>query len=167
MDENDPLHPAFLKRCTTYWPAWMRNETFIIKLIRRIYTICTGGNQKSFFQRKNTLGVEFKFGSNWFTITKDAMEYILDECQRKEYLAYYKNCYFPDESFVQTILCNSYFEISIKPNLLYVDWSAGKANPKILGVNDFQMLCQSDKLIARKFDGEIDEKIKSLSKNEK
>ncbi len=63
----------------------------------------------------------------------------------------------------QTIIGNSQFANKVKDNLVYVDWSEGKKNPKILSIEDYQQLKSSDKLIARKFET-VDENIAQLAK---
>ncbi len=39
------------------------------------------------------------FGSQWFAITMETMDYVLNEVDNKPYLQYFKNCICPDESF--------------------------------------------------------------------
>lgn len=47
----------------------------------------------------------------------------------------------------------------INNNLRYVDWSEGKVNPKTLPMEDAEKLKNSEKLFARKFNTEVDNKI--------
>ena len=49
-----------------------------------------------------------------------------------------------------------HFKDKIADNLIYVDWSSGKAHPKILTVDDYEAMKSSSKLFARKFDMETD-----------
>lgn len=163
LGENDKRYRRYLKRNETWYPIWGASPKFIMRVLRKIYNILTGGMEHSIIKRKNILGIKYAFGSQWFTIRYDAMLYILDEVCNRPYIKFYKNCICPDESFFQTILYNSKFKDTIRDNLLYVDWSEGKKNPKILSISDFDKLEMSEKLIARKFDGKIHEKILKLS----
>jgi hypothetical protein len=47
----------------------------------------------------------------------------------------------------------------VNDNLLYIDWSAGTPNPKLLTMDDKDKMVQSGKFFARKFDPKVDEKI--------
>ena len=164
IEKTDERYLRYLKRNQTWYPSWGASPKFIMRVLRKLYNYATGGMTRSWYKRKNYLGVEWAFGSQWFAITYQTMLYILDEVEKKPYLKYYTNCICADESMFQTILFNSEYAGTCKGNLLYVDWSEGKKNPKNLGIEDLEALKQSDKLIARKFEGSIPEEIESLSK---
>ena len=55
----------------------------------------------------------------------------------QEYINFYKKTRIPDESFFQTILCNSQFKSKLKPAVMYTDWSDGIA-PKVLELSDIK-----------------------------
>lgn len=92
--------------------------------------------------------------SQWFTITGDAMQYIIDYLDNnKNVVRFFKLTWAPDEIIFQTILYNSLFRDSmVNDNLCYVDWSARQASPKTLDMEDKEVLMASGKLFARKFD---------------
>jgi hypothetical protein len=95
--------------------------------------------------------------ANWFTLTTKAAQYILDFLKKHPaYKRYFKYCWGADEFIFSTILYNNGFKDKIADNLLYVDWSSGKAHPKILNSEDYDALKASDKLFARKFDMDTD-----------
>lgn len=102
--------------------------------------------------------------ANWFTLTPEAIKYSLDFINRHPKLVrYYKYCWGADEFVFSTILYNSHFKERLIDNFTYVDWTGPKTgHPKILTVNDFEKLKASEKLFARKFDMEADNKIFSL-----
>jgi hypothetical protein len=102
--------------------------------------------------------------ANWFTLTSEAVDYSLKFLeQHPELIRYYKYCWGADEFIFSTILYNSHFRERIRDNFVYVDWSVPKTgHPKILGVEDIELLRGSDKLFARKFDMEKDATILSL-----
>ena len=163
IPKEDERYRRYLKRNQTWYPTWGASPKFIMRVLRKIYNYMTGGMTRSLFKRKNILGVDWFFGSQWFAITYETMTYVLDEVDSKPYLKYFKNCICPDESFFQTIISNSQYADKIKDYLTYVDWSEGKKNPKILSLEDYEQLKSSDKLIARKFN-EVNDKIAELAK---
>jgi len=99
--------------------------------------------------------------SQWFTASRTAIVYILDHIKNHpETVRVFKNSWAPDESIFQTILYNSpHKKDMVNDNLLYVDWSAGGASPKVMTMDDAEKLRQSDKLFARKFSVVTDAKI--------
>ena len=105
-----------------------------------------------------------KCGANWVSITLDLLEYILSKKTYIEERFRYTRCC--DEFFVQTLVYNSPF----KERLYYqeedgnyeacmrlVDWKRG--GPYVWGINDYDEIINSDKLLARKFDSNIDYEI--------
>lgn len=116
-------------------------------------------------QRKFPFDFKIVGRANWFTLTSNACQYILDFIKKNpKYIRYFKFCWGADEFFFATILYNSKFKNKIENNLVYVDWNVPEKNghPKILGVNDFQDIISSSKLFARKFDILKDTKIIDL-----
>ena len=163
IPKDDERYKRYLKRNETYYPVWGASPKFIVRVWRKLYNLLTGGATRSFYKRKNILGVDWQFGSNWFAITYEAMRYVLYEVEAKPYLEYYSHCICPDESFFQTIIGNSKYADTVRDYLTYVDWSEGKKNPKILTGEDYMKLKSSDKLMARKFEC-VDDIIAKLSK---
>jgi hypothetical protein len=108
--------------------------------------------------------------SQWFTATPAGIAYIVKHLrENRQLVKYFKLSWAPDEIIFQTILYNSDFrKIMVNDNLLYLDWSAGGASPKILTMADKDRLMQSGKLFARKFnpqqDAEILDYIDSLTR---
>lgn len=87
-------------------------------------------------------------GPNWFSITHSLAKYILEN--GKTIKKHFDKGICADELFLQTIAMNSKYKESIDNNCLrYVDWQRG--NPYIFQITDFDELCKSDKLFARKF----------------
>ncbi|CAL1518095.1 beta-1,6-N-acetylglucosaminyltransferase [Chitinophaga sp. MM2321] len=105
-------------------------------------------------KRKAPLGHTFYSGSVWWTLTQDCVKYCIEyEQQHPELRRFYKLSWGADEFIFQTILMNSEYQHQIAGhNLHYIDWSEGKANPKLLGMEDMDAMMLSDKLFARKFD---------------
>lgn len=104
-------------------------------------------------------------GSQWFTITKEAFDYILSYTEgHPEYISFMKKSNFTDELFFQTILMNSpYKDNCVDDNLRYINWDtqSGKkvSSPKTLTLADYEQLQKSPAFFARKFDADIDSDI--------
>jgi hypothetical protein len=114
-------------------------------------------------KRKFPLDYKIVGCANWFTITTKAAQYILDFLNKHpKVVSYFKYCWGADEFIFSTILYNSSFKDKIADNLIYVDWSSGKAHPKILTVDDYEAMRSSLKLFARKFDMETDSVILNM-----
>jgi Core-2/I-Branching enzyme len=130
----------------------------------------------SFVLIQRRLGVDrtkhknFAKGANWFSITHDLTNFIV---QRKdEILELYNHSILCDEVFLQTEIINSKFKENLyknifddeySNNLRHIDWERG--TPYIFQKNDFNELINSDKLFARKFDETLDMEIVDLLYN--
>ena len=106
-------------------------------------------------------------GTNWFGITYDLRDYILNYVdQNPNYTEAFKRSLCGDEVFFHTIIFNSKYKDDIyipddKSNicyqaLRYIDWTSGPEYPKVLNNNDFDLIKKSGCLFARKFDDSID-----------
>jgi hypothetical protein len=100
-------------------------------------------------------------GEYWFCANKSAIEYIVKFHRARPALANHyrrRDVYtiVPDESYCQTILCNSHLKIS-QNNWRYIDWSPGGLHPKTLLTEDLTTLRCSTAHFARKFDPDVDE----------
>jgi hypothetical protein len=115
-------------------------------------------------KRKFPFDYEIVGRANWFTLSHDAAEYILNFLEKHPVIVrYFKYCWGADEFLFSTILYNSHFKDRIVDNLVFVDWSGPKSgHPKILGAEDFENLKASDKLFARKMDMDKDSEIFTL-----
>jgi hypothetical protein len=92
--------------------------------------------------------------ATWWTISQECAKYIVEFIEANPKLKLFAQfTWAPDEYLIPTIIMNSHLKNKvINNNLRYIDWSVGGANPKILLDNDFEILKQSGKLFARKFD---------------
>lgn len=91
--------------------------------------------------------------SQWFTMTLKHIRYIIEYLQKyPEVQKFFELTWGADEIIFQTILYNSpYQQDIVNDGLRYIDWSEGKASPKVLTLEDLPALLQSEKLFARKF----------------
>jgi hypothetical protein len=99
--------------------------------------------------------------ANWWTISSDCAAYLVAKIQQDERIKqFFKFSWGADEFIIPSLIMSSTFKESVvNENYRYVDWSQGKARPKVLRVEDFDKIASSDMLFARKFDIEIDAEI--------
>lgn len=93
-------------------------------------------------------------GSNWYTLTRGGVEYVLAfVASHQAYIDFMRTVSIPDEVFFHTILLNSDLRDTIvNDHLRYVDWSERLPNPKCLTTADFDRIVASGKMICRKID---------------
>lgn len=100
-------------------------------------------------------------GSNWFSITDEFANYIINNKDFILKFCRYSKC--ADEIFIQTMLINSSFykewydSYNASSNLRLIDWDRG--NPYTFTNEDYNLLIQSDALFARKFSEDKDSNI--------
>lgn len=102
--------------------------------------------------------VDFKGGSNWFSITGGFASYV---CSQKEWVEKtFRHACMCDEAFLQTLLARSPFAANCAGrNMRYVDWSRrenGHRHPHTFTMEDWNSLKDSGCLFARKFDDAVD-----------
>jgi hypothetical protein len=99
--------------------------------------------------------------SAWFTATWEFVEYAINFFdENPDYLRFLRTVWCPDELVFSSLVMHSPFRDAVAPgNLRMIDWSEGKANPKVFRTGDFERLIKSDCYLARKFDAEIDSEI--------
>lgn len=116
--------------------------------------------QKIFKVQRNR-NIEFRKGATWFSITDDLARYVV---AHKEWIERtFKYSYCCDEVFLQTLVYNSTY----KNKLFYsgfdndyvsiqrlIDWDRG--NPYVFRRVDFKEIENSDMMIARKFQSDVD-----------
>jgi core-2/I-Branching enzyme len=102
-------------------------------------------------------------GAYW-TITTDAAQYILRYLEEnKKAREFFRKTWGPDEFLFNTLIMNSPFKATVvNNNYRYIDWSEGGWHPKILKVEDFDKLSETQAFFARKFDLTVDRKILEL-----
>jgi len=131
--------------------------------------ILRGGNllfltiQKLLHVHRNK-NICFQKGTNWFSITDKLARYVLsNEDWIKKTFKYSFCC---DEVFLQTVVVNSdfwnalhhkSFDNDLDAIMRLIDWNRGK--PYTFRLSDYNELCESDMMFARKFDSDIDKEI--------
>ncbi len=106
----------------------------------------------------------YQKGTNWFSITDELARYTV--ARKKELLKGYRNTLCCDEVFLQTLIVNSgfverlahkRFDNDMHAIMRYIDWDRG--SPYTFRMEDFEQLCSSDMLFARKFSMAVDAEI--------
>ncbi|WP_411274162.1 beta-1,6-N-acetylglucosaminyltransferase [Daejeonella sp.] len=103
------------------------------------------------------------FGAYW-TITSATADHIINYLERNKNVEnFFRKTWGPDEVLFNTLVMNSPFCAQvINKNYRYIDWSAGLPNPKILTIDDYENLTDSDAFFARKFDLGVDREILNI-----
>jgi Core-2/I-Branching enzyme len=112
--------------------------------------------------RRMPAGLEPFGGSQWWTLSREAITYIARFVENTPKLvSFSKQSFIPDESFVQTIISNSSFasRVTGSDHRVIVWDRPAPPYPATLTMNDLDMLLASDCLFARKFDAKLDSKI--------
>jgi hypothetical protein len=89
-------------------------------------------------------------GSQWWTLTSQAIQAILTAVQDRELMEFFRVTFVPDEMFFQTLLMNSARRPRVSfRNLRKIRWEGG-GWPHIFTEEDFDELKASDAFLARK-----------------
>lgn len=150
------------KRNQIVYPKWLLNPKKYFKVLKRIYVELTGGYNHTFkmMRRKDSPCEHFYFGSAWWCLNKETINWIMDYNKKNpEYFKFFETCSCSDESFFHTIVMMSPFKKEIEDYLHYIDWSGCKNSPNTLKDKDYDLIIQSNKLMARKFDIGVDSNI--------
>lgn len=117
--------------------------------------------------------VEFKYASQWFSITDACARYVVKQERRLEKIfSHTSTC---DEVFLATIVWDSPFRYSLydeaehynnhdigaTANMRFIDWSRGKSirHPWVFTKDDLELLRSVPHFWARKFDERVDSEI--------
>ncbi|TMN92336.1 N-acetylglucosaminyltransferase [Pseudoalteromonas phenolica] len=141
-------------RALVHYPFFSIGQSFTQRVFRKLYAaLCM-----KFGLTKNTK-LELMHGSSWFCFHKNIYSNIINDRDFDKYLARFENALCPDEIVFQTYIKHKGLDTLCNDNLTYVDWSAQDANPKLLTLDDYNVVINSSKLIARKFDLDVDSEI--------
>lgn len=157
-----------------YYTVFPEGESkFRTRIINHIFK----GLQMAIGHRINK-DIDFRIGSQWFSITDDLARYVLSkEGWLEKVFQHTSTC---DEIFLPTLVCNSpfydmlFFPKSVKSqkevnlsNLRFIDWTRGESvrHPWTFRAYDFDLLSNVDHFWARKFDENIDGEIIDLIYN--
>jgi hypothetical protein len=95
-------------------------------------------------------------GSQWWGLSRECILYLENTLRSKpQILRYFRHVFIPDESLIQTVIANEprFSGRIVNNDLRYIDWERPNPRmPRTLDMEDFDRLCASPKLFARKFD---------------
>ncbi len=95
------------------------------------------------------------YGSQWWCLNKEAVDYILLFLeQNRDYIAYHRHTLIPDEIFFQSILINAkgpMEKLPVNDNLRFMVWEESANGPNVLQGSDLKPILRSGALFARKF----------------
>ena len=114
------------------------------------------------WRRRMPLGLQPYGGSQWWTLSRQAIHYISEFCRRApEFLSFSRHAFIPDEMVIQTILSNSRFAERVRgDDLRLTIWDRpSPPYPAVLTSADLELLLSSEKLYARKFDVQTDPRV--------
>lgn len=152
----------FNKRNDVYFPNSVIGRKLWQKVLKNLWIYGTGGWNKTFpiFKRKAPDDFKYWFGSQWWCLNSTTAQWIIDYLnEHTEYEKFFEHSLCSDECFFQTLVMNSPFANTTKPYLHYIKWEKGKSSPKTLTTIDYEELKKAEKLIARKFDIDVDAEI--------
>jgi len=87
-------------------------------------------------------------GSQWWTLSKRACQFILNFTESKPHVEeYFRNTFTSDEMFFHTILGNSPFRSQVRRNLVFVDWPNGGNHPALLGAEHVKFFEAHEKVL--------------------
>ena len=111
---------------TLRYPTTQPVRRFIFRALAKV------GLAKRNFQKYNK-GMLAYSGNTWWTLSRQACQYVVDFDRSNPQLAIFLgNSFAPEESFFHTILGNSDFKTRVKRNLLYEDWIKQGAHPEMI-----------------------------------
>ena len=150
------------KRNDIYFPRMVIGRRIWQKILKGILVYSTGGWNQTFsiIKRLKPANVQYYFGSQWWCLNDAMVKWIYNFLENyPEYIKLFKHSLCPDECFFQTLVMNSPFANTTKPYLYYIKWEKGKSSLKTLTTIDYEELKKAEKLIARKFDINVDAEI--------
>lgn len=115
-------------------------------------------------------------GYQWFALTSDCMEYIIQQVDTdKKLMAFFSNSIMPDESLFHTIIGNSSFVDKVAGNLTFVEFPPKQSSPRLINRTDIELFKKQQEFIdihqvkytpcfARKFDDNSQEIIDLVDK---
>lgn len=148
-----------LHRLDYYYPFQNligRNEGRRIKIYKKMQDFLIQLQKGLKYSRTKNNALTFLKGCNWFSITHEAAQYVVNNYPR--FKSIFRFTLIADEMFMQTILYNSPLSNTIADkNLRLIDWNRGA--PYTFVFEDFPEIINSDRLFARKFDERVDKEV--------
>ena len=112
--------------------------------------------------REMPAGLQPYGGSQWWTLSGESIRHIAEFIERTpSIVSFFRGCFAPDESFIQTIVSNSSLARRVTgDNLRIAIWGRPlPPYPATLTMDDQDLLRASSEHFARKFDPRVDSRI--------
>lgn len=100
-------------------------------------------------------------GSSWWSLSRTAIEYIIDNYNWKGWYNRLEDSFVSDEMYFQTLLMNSPLRESVcNDNLRYIQWTLKNGNiPAVLDETDIADIQKTNTMFARKVNSKISFKL--------
>lgn len=152
--ENSIYRIGYRHICLHYY----RSHNLILKCYSHFVHRCAIEIQRLFNIKRNLHELEISRGPQWFSITNDLLQYILENEDFIEHTFNHGFCV--DELFIPTLVWNSRYRDKVFSCNQYescdrlIDFKRG--NPWVWRTEDFDTLVNSGKMFARKFSSKVD-----------
>lgn len=147
---GDGSNKDFSSRVRYYYPTDLLNNRKIISFLN--YSIIPIVGRLGLVNRLKNISIPLKKGSQWVSITDDAVEFLINESNDNLSTKMFRNGFLVDELYVQTILSLNR-EFQFADYQWEIDWTKGK--PYTFQLEDIPYLKSSGKLFARKVSMEL------------
>jgi hypothetical protein len=101
-------------------------------------------------------------GSTWWSLTRECVQYVVNSIDGDpSFIHRLRHCFCAEQLLFQTLVMNSPFRTHVSGDCLrYIDWRYRNGScPSILDESDYQSICMSGKIFARKFDSMISQSL--------
>lgn len=99
-------------------------------------------------------------GSAWHILTHSFCDWIFSADAAQECTSFLRHVKLPNEFLMQTLIMNSPFRETLNTSYKRkMIWKKRAPHPRVLTMEDYPLLVDSDAFFARKFDPEVDEAI--------
>jgi len=157
--EDWPLNGGF-ERLQLFWEKIEKPNVTSYSIKSLLFSLCRN-IQRVFHLKRKLLPVTYYGGAQWFNLSKEAVEYLLNYIEENpKFLKSFNYTLISDEIFFHTLLLNSPIRHKIENDKKrYIDWDTGPERPRILRIEDYDKIIKSNGFFARKFDEKIDDEI--------
>lgn len=125
------------------------------KILRRLFDYRNRLNEYLRRDRLTKYNLKIYKGSNWASLTNEAVKYLLKQHREIRRVTRYSLC--ADEVYKQTFLMDAGFSVNLGEDIRYIDWEHHEgASPHTLRIEDYDALICSKCLFARKFNEDVD-----------
>lgn len=148
FDRIDYFHVKSLSRGRTN-----RLVVLFTKVLNKINTRIFIPVLKRLGLHRKRLGIKFYGGANWMDLTDNCVAQIIQYTDdNPSYIRRFKYTRCADEIFFQTIICNYVKNVDLENKCLrFIDWESGPEYPRVLRIEDFERIKESECMFSRKF----------------